>query len=372
VRRYPLGGGGPQWSATLTGVTRALTLRDDARVLLVTGSDDTTTAVDADSGALLWRSDGGISAVTGDAVLLARHSPEPRTVLLRLLALRTGRLVWSRPIDDDMTWRVLGGPAPDAAPTRVVVIADDGLTTTLRFSTGTTVAQAELNLDLRQWEGNFREDYGDDFTEVTGVGDALYVTSGHNGTSTLTAYAADTLTPRWSITPVPPGGATDCGSALCITDLSVAGADPGAVTSPPEIAAIDPATGARLWSSRAWESVYPVSGDRLIATASAPDGPPRAVAMLDTATGRTVAELPADEPVHEGTGPHRGMLRTVHPDTARAGRAWIGGVDLRTGRSSVIGSIDRPARGCTAAGRLLACTGPGGPLTVWRLPGRPG
>jgi hypothetical protein len=250
----------------------------------------------------------------------------------------------------------------------VVLIAENGVTTTLRFDTGKTVAQADLNLRLREWEGNYREDYRDDFTEISTVGDGLYVVTGHNGAATLTAFDADTLSVRWRATGVPPGRADDCGSMVCVTDLSVFGSDPGVVTAGRKIAVIDPASGVTRWSTMSWQYAFAVSDDRLIATTDKGDGQPAPWTLLDALTGRVVAEFGAGDPLGN-PGADRGVQRFVHLDSVQPQRIWVNSVDLATGRIDLIGSIDQVSPVCDVAGAHIACTIVGGPLTVWRLPG---
>jgi hypothetical protein len=314
---------------------------------------------------VLWRSGGGVTELTADAALLTRYAQDRRTALLRLVSLRSGNLIWARPIEADATWRVLLGAPPDAVPRRVVIIAVNGAATTLRFDTGATVAHAELNVRLREWEGNYREDYRDDFTEVSGVGDGLYVVTGHDGAVTLTAYDGDTLTVRWRSTGVPPGRADACGSVLCVTDLSVFGSDPSVVSSDRLIEAIDPRTGAKQWTSRGWQYAFALSDDRLVATADVGNGRQSPWTLLDAATGAVVTELGVGDLLQPADG---GGLRFVHPDTVSPQRAWVSTIDLRAGGSSLVGPIDRVTAACDAVGVHLACAVIGGPLTVWRLP----
>jgi outer membrane protein assembly factor BamB len=362
LRRHPLGGG-PAWSTPVPAVVLALQVQADAQVVVAMNADESTTAVDARTGLVLWRAAGTLSALTADAALLARYAQDRKTAVLRRLSLRDGAETWTHPIGVDATWRILTGPPPRREPDRVVVVGGNGTATTLRFDTGAAVARAELGVALRQWEGNFREDYAGDFTEITSVGDSLYVVAGHDGTAGLTAYDGGTLTARWQVPAVPPGRADDCGPVVCVTDLSDIGADPGLVAVTPEIVALDTRTGARRWAARTWQSAAAVSGDRLLAVGATDDGPPRRT-LLDAATGRVVATLAAGEPVDDGVGG-----RFVHADSVRPGQVWVRSVDLASGASSVVGSIDRVTTACDGGGAHLICAIPDGPLIVWRLPG---
>ena len=104
--------------------------------------------------------------------------------------------------------------------------------------------------------------------------------------------------------------------------------------------------------------------DRLLATADTGDAAPGR-AVLDAATGRVVVALGGGDVLAVTPG----AMRFVHPDTARGERLWVSTVDLRTGRSSPVGSVERASRACDAVGVHLACAVAGGPFTVWRLPG---
>jgi outer membrane protein assembly factor BamB len=245
---------------------------------------------------------------------------------------------------------------------RLVIIGLNGDATTVRFYTGATVARTELRLRLREWEGNYREDYRDDFNEISAVGDALYVVTGHNGAIALTAYDGDSLTVRWRSTAIPPGRVDACGPVICVADLSVFGADPSVAAANRAIVALDPRTGAQRWASRAWQSVAPLPDGRLIATTVGGGHPPRS--LIDATTGATIAPLHVDSPLGAAAG---GVQRFLHLDDARAQQAWISAVDLATGRSTLIGSIDQ-VTACEAAGGNLACPVTGGLLAVWRLP----
>jgi outer membrane protein assembly factor BamB len=365
LRRYGLTGGDPRWStATPTGV-RALVLQADAGVLVAMNADETTTAVDADTGRILWHGAGSVAELTQDAVLLARYAKDRKTAVLRRLSLRDGAEVWTYPVGVDATWRVLTGPPPGRTPDRVVVILGDGTATTVRFDSGAVVARADLGIALRQWEGNFREDYAGSFTEVSAAGGSLYVVAGRDGTAALTAYDGETLTARWRVPSVPPGRVDDCGPVVCVTDLSGIGSDPGLIATAPEIVALDARTGARRWSARSWENVYPVDGDRLAALSVAADGPPR-WSLLDAATGRVVTALGGGDFV--GSGPGDGGRRFVHADSRRPGRVWVQAIDVTDGSSSVVGSIDQVTASCDGGGLHLICAVGDGPLTVWRLP----
>ncbi len=365
LRKLALDGGEVLWSTALPETAREILLQADARALLVVMANRTTTAVDADSGRVLWRSPGIVTDLTTDAALIASYAPDRRTALLRLVSSRTGTALWQRPVEVNATWRVLTRSPSDPRPHRLVVISEDGAATTLRFDTGTALASTDLDVRLREWEGNYREDYRDDFSELSSVGDALYVVAKHGGEVTLTAYDGNTLTVRWRAAGVPPGRVDACGSVLCVADLSVFGSDPSVVTANREIVAVDPATGARRWTSRDWQYVSALSADRLVASAGAGNARQAPWRLLDAATGRVVGDLGVGKPLTDRAG---GPQRFVHPDTARPQRVWVSSVDLPTGRSSVLGSIDRVTTSCDAVGAHITCAVLGGPLTVWRLP----
>ena len=338
-------------------------------------SDESTTAIDADTGRVLWRSPGGITELAPDAALIVRYAADRRTALLRLVSLRSGSLVWARPIEVGATWRTLDGAPAAAGTRRLVIVAGSGTATTVRFDTGKTVARAGLNIPPRLWEGNHREDYRDDFVEISAIGDGLYVVSGHDGVVTLTAYDGETLAVRWRSTGIPPGRVEPCGSVLCVTDLSVLGSDPSAVDAAREIVAIDPRTGAKRWSSTVWQSAYALTDDRLIATTGVGDGTQLSWTLLEATTGRVITDLGVVNPLADGVegvvGVQgiQGVQRFMHMDTARPQHAWVSTVDLRTGTSTIEGSVESATPVCDATGRHLACTMLGGPIAVWRLPG---
>jgi outer membrane protein assembly factor BamB len=367
LRRFALDDGTLQWSTRLGANADALIVHPDAGVVLVQNTDRSTVAVDADTGRVVWSGGGGLADLTDEAALLVGYSQDRRTALLRKVSVRTGNLVWSRRTEQDSTWRIIGSTSRPDAERRVLLIAESGVTTTLRFDTGRVVAQADLGLRLREWEGNYREDYSDDFTEISAVGDALYVVTGHDGAATLTAYDADTLTVRWRTTGVPPGRADDCGSMVCVSDLSVYGSDPSVVASGREIDAIDPRTGAVRWTNTRWQYAYPLADDRLIATTDLGDGQPAPWTLVEAATGRVLAEFGAGDPLGNSSA-DGGIQRFVHLDSVLPQRVWVNSVDLHTGRIQLAGSIDRVSPACDVAGAHIVCAIIGGPLAVWRLP----
>ncbi len=343
------------WARPQASAARTLLPRPAAGVLLAVHADATTTAVEHVTGRPLWAADGVVTEVTDTVALLVRYAPDRRTAVLTAYTLRGGTAVWSAPVGVDATWRALGPPR------RVVIIAADGAAVSRALDTGAVLGTADLGVRMRRWDGNFREDYRDDFAELTGAGDSLYVVAGDDGTTSLTAYDGSSLALRWRTAGVPAGRVDECGAVLCLADLSVLGADPGAVGADRDVVAYDPGTGARRWSARGFETVTALSGDRLIGTFR------RTSRLLDARTGAGLAELAAGQSL---PGADPGTRLVVHRDTVDRRRTWVRMLDVRTGRTVVAGTIPPVAPGCAAAGDRLACPVLDGPLTVWRLPAR--
>ena len=104
----------------------------------------------------------------------------------------------------------------------------------------------------------------------------------------------DTLTQIWRTTDGLPGGLTDCGTVICVSDGTT-------------LAAIHPATGRQLWTQPRWQYGYALDSGALLASHS---GSEQEATLLDPATGRPAA----------GARAGRRDLRNVRPVPAHGQR----------------------------------------------------
>src|SRR5581483_6365744 len=136
----------------------------------------------------------------------------------------------------------------------------------------------------------------------------------------------------------------DCGVVLC-------------VDGPSSLSAVDPASGALLWSTGPWEQVAPLSRGRLL-FADADGGV--SASIVDARTRRSLLALPRWYPVD--------MVGYGRPVLARDEvglRTWFGVLDRQRLRVlGVTGGVLLPE--CAATDRYLLCPDVQDRLRVWR------
>jgi outer membrane protein assembly factor BamB len=346
VRRYDLNGAGgtPDWAAGLAQNVDTVTVAEHAGVVVVGSySGQGVTALDADTGQILWNEPVSyVLDVIGDTVLLTVQNDDEASTL-RLATLRSGNTVWMRTSHDNTAyWQLDVGVAPPRPATRIVMVQMDGHATTMNLADGRVLADTDLGFRLHVQEQN----YAQDFTEVAVADGALYVGRRAAGRASLTSYALDTLTPLWHTTDGLAGGLTDCGTVMCVSDGTT-------------LAAVDPATGRQLWTQARWQYGYALGSGALLASHS---GSEQEATLLDPATGRALREL---GPVAAIYGTSGLFLRT--DSNARTVRVIT--VGPHDGAVRLVGDVGAvtPYR-CSAAGDYLGCPTVAGPTKIWRLP----
>jgi PQQ-like domain len=348
LRAYDARSGALRWSRELPDPPQALIPAPAADVVLLPSGSlspgegapapdyRATAAVDAGTGADLWRQAGQVGAATARGVVLTTKDAAGEVRGLRLVAVRTGATVWARPAPGVLDWTTTG--TEQDTPDRVVVLTGDGWVQVLRLADGAGVAAGRVTAASP----------GDGTTTLLADHDRIYLRRLAAGT--VTAYAVDTLDPLWQAPLAADGWLYPCGPVLCAFE------DDG-------VTGIDAATGAARWHRAGELRARPFVPGRLITTG----GPgPAAQRLLDAATGRVVAELGDGLLVPDEAG---GAAYRLRATLAPTDRIAVTRVDLATGRQTLLGTVPPITGdyGCQAYGHRLACTTTGGRLTVTAL-----
>ena len=345
ITRYEAANGRQRWTRIMPRITAWLST-DIPGVLLLPEVGQTnlvqtvteTLALDAADGTELWRRPGEASATAGGTVLTTEWDIKgERVSRLRLIRTADGATVWDfRPDTPASGWTTLG-PDP-ARPDRIATVTGPGHLEVRRFADGSLVTAGTV-----PWLVPTAENH-DDFAYVSGADDLLFVSRAQDGVQDILAYRANTLERLWQVRSTTGYGMFDCGPVICV------GSDSG-------VDARDPATGKVMWQADGVDWARPLTGGRLLGQGREYG---RSV-LIDDRTGRVLQDLGAAENVLE---PEPGRLLIVgHTRSAPFGTK-ISELDDR-GRlrpRAFVGLVSD--QGCQAAGRYLACVGPGGQLTV--------
>lgn len=281
---------------------------------LVLGYGAETLLLDVSTGRARWRDDDYSTAMAaGDDVLL--WTPEGRAGLLDPVA---GKLRW--------TVRVAASPlGVTATGQHVQVLYDDGTAVAYERATG-AVAATVADLPVREQDiDGYGGTIDDGLPAMITAGDLAIVF----GPGVITALRLPTLDRLWTARFPRPVGVTRCGVRVCVLHT-------GGMT------ALDQQTGTPLWSGTTWTTW---SGTLAAGTDDR-------VAQVDPDTGHILAD--------RGRGQLAGTM------VIRAGRDRTAVFDQVTGALRAI--VPAPLHWCTGAEDQLACQGPGGSVTVWRIP----
>ena len=350
---YDLADGVKRWSTPVPDPTAWATVAGPAGVVLVpngrvakqVAAPDGTTyyneyhretiALDAGTGAELWRHSGEVYATTVDAVLLSERDDEgAETEALSLVRIRDGGTIWTR--SGLSAQRVTTGGADPFRPDLLLTVTPAGGVEVLRLADATRIAAGRVG-----WQAGSPQE--GTFTDVFLDGGRIYVRVAGPRGSSLTAYALDTLRQLWRIGDTAAVAAYPCGTVMCSIDRDT-------------FVAYDAATGVVRWRSDGMANALPAGPGRLLV-----DGGIRR-ALIDERTGRRVADFGEGVPVWDIDDRISYLLRIT---TSPPDRTSVSRVDTATGAVDLRGAIDRVTdAGCLAAGDRLACPTVAGRLIV--------
>jgi outer membrane protein assembly factor BamB len=352
IDAYRLPDGRHLWQARFPAQVHAFPVAAAVGVMLTEGTrplqqPQQLTALDAASGRVLWRlPDAELyeqpETTDSRALVLANLSGGPRQ--LRLVDLRSGAAIWSRPL-------AAGTRADVLAPRRLVLWAADGTAQILDEDTGRVLVSGRLR--TTSYRGPLDDPPG---SGAFSAGDRLIVTYPlpHDATG-IAAYRMSTLDELWRVeVPGPVLNVANCAAVLCVS-----GRD-GMTT-------IDPATGQRRWTTPRW--LMGGARDGFIQAAGVPSGrypQGSGTVFLDPETGAVRLDLSAWSPAEPVTPGRPALLTTVRRGPLGV---WVGALDRDGTAVRPVGFLPRAVPDACAvdrAGRLyLACADYGGKVDVW-------
>ncbi|MFI9642314.1 PQQ-binding-like beta-propeller repeat protein [Micromonospora sp. NPDC051925] len=300
-----------------------------ADLLLLSGASRgpvQTFAFERGTGRLRWQQTGS-GTPAGRDLLFTEYGAEGQQVV-RSVDPETGRARWSAAMSPGMTGYRYAADGVD----RIVVAPPRAPVEVWDARRGVRLHTAQI-------------DWGASGTGLQIVGDLLLV-----NTDRLAGYDFDRLDRRWDVTLTESSSITSCGLLICATGQT------GGVR------ALDPATGRTVWHDTRWGLVGPTRGSRMLADSHGGIWQP--LVVLDTATGRTVADLGIWQLVPATTVD--GPLVGVRP--AGGGRMLAAEIDVAAARVRVLDALPAVSGKCRADGELLLCRLVDGAFGVWRLP----
>lgn len=354
---YDLGSGAVRWSAAmpdpngwpLTAEAAGVLLLPAGRVTKQIDSPDggsylaeffrQTVAVDARTGAELWRLPGEAFAISGRTALLVDRGGDQGDTLraFRLVDLSGGDVRWSRTTAG--TAQVALGGADQRNPDRLVTVTATGDAEVLRLADGAPTAAGHIDYRAGSPEDG-------EFVDLLVDGRNLYLRMAGGRGDSLTAYSLDTLRQVWRHGDTARVTAYPCGVVLCSL------MNPG-------MTAFDPATGRELWSDPRVQSAWPAGPGRLLSSEGGPDE----YTLVDAATGRRIARLGTGQPIQDTDGTVAYLMRDTRDP---AYQTSVSRIDLASGVVGLRGVIPRIGGdyGCTATADRLACPTVSGRLVV--------
>ncbi len=352
---YDLADGRERWSSPAPAV--AYRLRSGGGLVLLRArsagpADSSTLALAQDTGAARWRHAGTVVAVAGAPTVLAvaevrSLSGAGRRVEGSVVGVdsATGRTRWTVPVPSTAVLQTVPG-----APARALLVHDDGRAELRDLETGALLAANRLP----------PADYAPDNPGI--VGETLVLRHPSGPTPTISAYTIGDLGLRWSRPAVAAYDTQACGGNACLVGRS-------------GVRAVDPVSGAELWSRSGWRGVEQ-RGDLLLAYGLGADGD-AAVGLVDAGTGRVVVDLrrwsvlPSAVPGAGVVVARSTVVPPEDPDTAGTTvRTLVGAADTTSRQVRPIGVLPAQTGDCRAAPARLVCRS-GGRLVVWsyRVPG---
>ncbi|WP_203919971.1 outer membrane protein assembly factor BamB family protein [Rugosimonospora africana] len=359
VTAYALPSGALRWRSLLPNGVRDLTALPGAGVVLVTSEsdgDDAMTVLDVHDGRTLWASGSTVvlDAPPGSTEGLLFDGGSGGTATVRWADLRTGRAVWTRSWSTSADIQFSTNIWPPES-TRLLMPAADGTVDLVEERTGKVLASGRLG-DTAAPPRHDGQPEGADPTAPPGsagtsptesvvAGDRIVVLrpSPLGQPGRLAAFDASTFAPQWTADARPGYLDGACRPMLCL--------------SGDQLTVMDPETGP-LWRSGHWQAAARLDDAHLLTFSADNDS-----AMVDTRTGRVVADLSDWRPVFDRD---TGQLRLLLSTTLRPyGGFWL--AELGSAGVRPLGFVPAAIFGdCQTAGDLLACDTQRGIVQVWR------
>nr|WP_296063978.1 PQQ-binding-like beta-propeller repeat protein [uncultured Actinoplanes sp.] len=266
-----------------------------------------TIALDATTGAQLWRAPGEQGALGDGRVLLGEHDERGDLFRLTMIGLRDGRRVWSRPVPGAESWTIL---RPGDRPAEVVTVDADNRVTFLRYDDGSVIRSAKL--PGRVSTVSFLEGY------LLATDARIESTSYQEDT---TVYRWDDLSPQWTVETTD-GGLIECAPLLCTADQT-------------GVIAHDPATGRELWRMPGVRTARPAGDNRLLLYDFQDEGN---TTLVDAMSGRPIGgTTPGQIP---WASARHGSVLVLHHTRRPIGLVSVTRLDLATGTTTLLGAID--------------------------------
>ncbi|MCI4064955.1 PQQ-like beta-propeller repeat protein [Micromonospora sp. R77] len=291
-----------------------------------------TFTVDARTGRPGWQQPGfAFEAVDG---VLLQTSDADGAVTVRRVELPSGRALWS--VSSPPGGLDFGfGPA---GIDRIVLSSSAGEVEVRDARTGTRLVARDLSAGgPRSWEG-------------IQLVDGLLLTFADKG-ATVTGYDLDRLERRWTARLDRGGYLSPCGTLLCTSS------DTGGMS------VLDPATGAVRWSDPHWHQVMREHAGRFLVTA-ADAGRASRYAVVESATGRPLAELGGDWELVNRAGPDDPLIGLRR---GADGRLRVAELDLTAARAQVFAAPPGLIGDCQVGAGVLVCRRIDGGFVLWRL-----
>ncbi|GAA4728495.1 PQQ-binding-like beta-propeller repeat protein [Phytohabitans rumicis] len=333
---YELPSGRPLWTAPYeSSVEQVVDLQAADGLVLITGLvagegiSTPTTAMDAETGRVLWSLPVRVVVADGRTGLVGGWSPRlpaPAGSTVRAVDLRTGQELWEAAYPVSATIRPVGDG-------RAMVLTGDGRVELRDAHSG--ALRASRVVPPPGAGPSFAVTAGD--TVVLGYQD----TSGSVG---IAAYDRNTLEPRWTRAVAEEEGRriSACGRWICT------GTSGG-------IEAIDPATGALGWAVAGADAVFEAGG---VLVASAPGA---GLAAVEPDSGRTLFDLAGWETsvaVSEGTG-------LVAVARGRGEQTWLSIAAPHTEAPRMLGVLPYRVWDCVPGTESVVCRAPTDQLRIW-------
>jgi len=342
--RFTRKGFGSSWLNTdvpgllLMPITAERKVPDDIGNTYIEQTVQATVALDAHSGAELWRGTGEANLWNGDMIMLVERAEElNEPTRFRTVRGPTGSTIWSyEPVQGVTSWTATG--TDPLRPDRFITATDTGDVEVRRFSDGSVVTAGKL-----PWRASAQGNGG--YSQLFSSHDKLFVITEDAGRQTVTGYHPDSLRSLWTLETGTLNGFFDCGALLCVS------------TGPGGVAALDPATGQVAWRSEGWEYARQTGDGRLITEPHQSGG---WHGVIDTATGRKIVQFELGTTYVD---PVTGTVLTMTASSTTLGSATLTQLtdsDEIVVRGSVGSNTDA---GCVLVADRLACS-IGGVLSV--------